>query len=75
MNFYNKKIKLFALILILSIALSALCASLPNANAHTPPWNVPTSAYVTCAPDPIGVGNQPLSWYGLTDTHPLQVAA
>jgi outer membrane protein assembly factor BamB len=56
MNFKRTKSKLFAWILMLSIAVSAICAFLPNTNAHTPPWNVPTSAYVTCAPDPIGVG-------------------
>ncbi|MGB8275394.1 MAG: hypothetical protein WCF16_09035, partial [Alphaproteobacteria bacterium] len=30
--------------------------ALPTANAHTPPWNIPTYAYIVAAPDPIGVG-------------------
>lgn len=43
-------------ILILTIALSML--ALPNATAHDPPQNVPTYAYLTAAPDPIGVNQQ-----------------
>ena len=43
-----------ALILISSTAISLY--AIPTTNAHTPPWNVPTSAYVTCAPNPIGIG-------------------
>ena len=29
---------------------------IPNANAHTPAWNIPTYAYIVAAPNPIGVG-------------------
>jgi PQQ-like domain len=52
----NNKKSVFALVLMLTIAVSTLFAFLPSANAHTPPWNVPTTAYVCCTPDPIGVG-------------------
>jgi PQQ-like domain len=45
-----------ALILILTIAVSAFFTTQPSAIAHTPAWNVPTTAYVSCTPDPIGVG-------------------
>jgi outer membrane protein assembly factor BamB len=43
-------------ILILTIAMSML--ALPNAVAHDPPQEVPTYAYLTAAPDPIGVDQQ-----------------
>ena len=32
--------------------------ALPNANAHDPPWEVPTTAYIVVTPNPIGVNQQ-----------------
>ena len=43
-----------ALILVVSMATSIML--IPNANAHTPGWNIPTYAYISAAPNPIGVG-------------------
>lgn len=43
-----------AIILILSI--SASMTVLPNANAHTPAWQIPTYAYIFASPNPVGVG-------------------
>ena len=31
---------------------------LPTSDAHTPAWQVPTSAYISVTPNPIGVGQQ-----------------
>ncbi len=45
----------FAVALVLLLAFSAF-AVMPLASAHTPPWNIPTYAYVSVTPDPIGVG-------------------
>jgi len=45
---------LIALFLVLTI--TATLVVLPIANAHTPPWTMPTSFYVAAAPNPIGVG-------------------
>jgi hypothetical protein len=42
-----------ALFLISTIAVTLV--ALPAANAHTPPWQVPTFAYIVVAPDPVGV--------------------
>ena len=39
---------------MLSIAASMILT--PNTNAHSPPWQIPTYAYITAAPSPIGVG-------------------
>jgi len=55
MNFAKNKTAIaIALFLILTIAVSIV--ALPAANAHYPPNNVPTYAYVSAAPNPVGVG-------------------
>jgi outer membrane protein assembly factor BamB len=41
-----------ALILVTSTAITLL----PNATAHTPPWTIVSYAYISVAPNPIGVG-------------------
>ncbi len=46
----------FAIALILIMSMSASIMLFPTANAHTPKWNVPTYAYISVAPDPVGVG-------------------
>jgi hypothetical protein len=38
---------------ILSMTVSMI---LPNINAHSPPWQIPTYAYINAAPNPVGVG-------------------
>ena len=45
---------LIAMFLILTI--TGTCIFLPTATSHTPPVNMPTNAYVSCAPSVIGVG-------------------
>jgi hypothetical protein len=49
------KATLIALFLVLAISASTFSA-MPTSNAHTPPWTFPTTAYVTCAPGVVGVG-------------------
>src|SRR3990172_4543833 len=44
-------------ILTISIAIS-LFAFLPITNAHTPPWNITTYAYVVALPGTVGVGQR-----------------
>ena len=50
----NKTATAIALFLMLTIAVTLV--ALPAANAHTPAWNIPTYAYISAHPDPIGVG-------------------
>ncbi|MEM3377728.1 MAG: hypothetical protein QW674_02125 [Candidatus Bathyarchaeia archaeon] len=51
----NKKAKiLFATFLLLTFAVTIF--ALPAVNAHTPPWQIPTFAYINVRPDPVGVG-------------------
>ena len=43
-------------ILILSILVISIIANIPLTFAHDPPWEIPTYAYLSVTPDPIGVG-------------------
>jgi hypothetical protein len=54
----NLKNKTMAILIaaILTISMSASLILIPNANAHTPVWNIPTYAYIVAAPSPIGIG-------------------
>ena len=37
-------------------SMSASMILIPNVNAHTPAWQIPTYAYINVAPNPVGVG-------------------
>ncbi len=58
MNIQNtlskKTLTIVALLLILSIAIPL--TTLSNVSAHTPAWKIVSYAYVTAAPNPVGVG-------------------
>jgi len=45
-----------ALFLVLTIAVTLV--ALPTANAHTPPWTIPTYTFCAVAQNPVGVGQQ-----------------
>ena len=42
--------------LILTVSMSASLMLQPTVSAHTPPWMIKSYAYVTAAPNPIGMG-------------------
>ncbi len=48
----------FTIVVLLGFSISASFMLVQNANAHTPPWNVPTYSFINIAPNPIGVGQQ-----------------
>src|SRR5208282_6187735 len=54
----NIKGKTLAILIaaILTISIGASTMLIPQARADTPPWKIPTYAYIFAAPDPIGVG-------------------
>ena len=62
------KIILFSAILVLTIALPIL--AIPSADAHTPPWKIPTFAYIAVSPDPVGVGQQALIVFWMAQLPP-----
>src|SRR5512136_869115 len=47
---------LIALILTITVAIPLV--ELPSVSAHTPKWEIPTYAYLSVAPNPIGVGQR-----------------
>ena len=65
-EFFGKNLKtqrkqtVTAIALILLLAFSAFAVNVSTASAHTPAWTIPTYAYLTAAPNPIGI-NQPVS--------------
>ena len=43
---------------ILTFSIGASMTHIPSASAHTPPWIIPTYAYIVAEPNPIGVGQR-----------------
>ena len=52
----KNKILAIAISLLLMISIATSITLSPTATAHTPPWQIPTFAYVIALPNPIGVG-------------------
>jgi outer membrane protein assembly factor BamB len=44
--------------LLLTISTISALVTIPNANAHSPEWQIPTYAYIVAAPNPVGVGQE-----------------
>ena len=58
MNF--DKTKTASITLILMLTFSATILALPIVSAHDPAWEVPTWAYISASPNPLGVGQPAL---------------
>jgi hypothetical protein len=54
------KPKAIAIALFLVLTAPLMLSVLPSASAHTPAWNIPTFAFISVSPNPIGV-NQPVT--------------
>lgn len=56
----QNKNKTLAILIALLLTISTVSAIIliPNANAHTPAWQIPTYAYIVAAPNPIGMGQE-----------------
>ena len=75
----KNKIMALTIATLLIISMSASIMLIPNTNAHSPPWTIISYAYLTVAPQPVGVG-QPISvamWVdtalpGATVTNPIR---
>ena len=55
--------------ILLTVSMSASTMLIPNANAHTPAWGVPTFAHIYAATNPIGVGQNAKLYLFLTPTY------
>ncbi len=60
----------YFVVLMLAVTLAAPLTILPDANAHTPPWTIPTYAYIGISPNPIGVGQTALIQFGIDPIPP-----
>jgi hypothetical protein len=58
LKFAKNKTLAIAIVIIFVSSIAATATLTPTANAHEPAWEIPTYAYVTCAPNPIGVDQQ-----------------
>ena len=45
-----------SIVILLMVSIGTSMMLLPNASAHTPPYSIPTYAYIVAAPSPIGLG-------------------
>jgi hypothetical protein len=52
----KNKTKTIMISILLIISMSASIMLMPNTNAHTPVWTISSYAYLTTAPNPVGVG-------------------
>jgi hypothetical protein len=69
MRLSTHKAKATAITTFLVLTIAVTLVALPVVNAHTPAWNIPTYAYITVAPDPVGV-NQPVTIVYWLDKYP-----
>jgi len=60
MQIFSKKNMAIIFTVILTVSMLATIALEPNVTAHTPPWIFTTYAYISAAPNPVGVGQQAL---------------
>ena len=67
------KIKTATIILILTLTIAATLVASPIVSAHDPPLNIPSYAYVSVTPNPIGVGQSVLITMWLNINPPTAV--
>ncbi|MGD0644655.1 MAG: PQQ-binding-like beta-propeller repeat protein [Candidatus Bathyarchaeia archaeon] len=70
MKFAKNKNNVIAISIFLMLSMVASMLLLPTASAHTPPWTVPTWAYIYAAPNPIGVNQSTALVYWLNAVPP-----
>lgn len=58
MKILKNKTAAIAIALLLMLSMTASIILVPNANAHTPPLTIPTWAYLSVMPNPVGVGQE-----------------
>ncbi|MGA2523738.1 MAG: hypothetical protein ABSF65_06245 [Candidatus Bathyarchaeia archaeon] len=56
MKMLKNKIVSITICIFFLLSMIASIALIPNANAHSPPWNIPTYAFINVAPNPAGLG-------------------
>ena len=68
---YRAKKKTYLIIaLFLMSSMVIPIAILPTIGAHTPPWEIPTYAFITVNPNPIGMGQEAFVMFWLDRVPP-----
>ncbi len=58
MKIPKNKIAAITIAIFFILSMTASMTLIPNTNAHTPPWNIPTEAFCNASPNPCAVGQQ-----------------
>jgi outer membrane protein assembly factor BamB len=56
MKIFKNKIAAFAVVMLFLLSMMASAMLMPNTNAHSPAWQVPSWTLLSAGPSPIGVG-------------------
>ncbi len=74
MNFTSQltihKTAAITIVIFFTFSMLASTTLLPNATAHTPPYQIPTTAFLNIAPNPIGIGQEVSVNFGITTPPP-----
>lgn len=52
----RNRIAAITIVIFFILSMAASTRFIPNASAHSPPWNIPTYSFCSVSPNPIGVG-------------------
>ena len=70
MKTLKNKIAAITISIFFILSMTASTMLIPSANAHSPPWQIPTFAFVAATPNPIGVGQTAAISMWLTNFYP-----
>lgn len=56
MNKSKNKIAAIAISIFFILSMTASIVLVPTVSAHNPPWNISDQAYISVAPNPVGIG-------------------
>jgi hypothetical protein len=65
----KKNFLAISIAILLAISMAASIMLVPETNAHTPSWDIPTFAHIYVATNPIGVGQTAYIYLFLTPTY------
>ena len=66
----KRKAMAIIIAVLLTLFMSTLLAPSPPVSAHSPPWSIPTQAYINVTPNPVGVGQTVTISFWLNETPP-----
>jgi hypothetical protein len=67
MELLKRKSKLTAIAFVLMLTISAILVAIPAVTGHDPAWEIPTWAFISVSPNPIGIGQDALLVFWVND--------